>query len=102
MLVKPRPQQLVAVLAVEQLSRHCRQPPRRVLGVGDVLGVGSPSGAGGSPSVSGGRQSGAAWSRGGDGCVLSTAQTSAAARGEVVAIRGANCSVLINGTRFRN
>jgi hypothetical protein len=30
----------VAVLAVEQLSRHCRQPPSGVLGAGDVLCVG--------------------------------------------------------------
>jgi hypothetical protein len=37
---EPRHQQLVAVLAVEQLSRHCRQPPSGVLGAGDVLCVG--------------------------------------------------------------
>ena len=37
---EPRRQQLVAVLAVEQLSRHCRQPPSGVLGAGDVLRVG--------------------------------------------------------------
>ena len=36
-----RSQKLVAVLAVEQLSRHCRQPPSGVLGAGDVLSVGS-------------------------------------------------------------
>ncbi len=53
-------------------------------------------------STTGGGQGGAAWGGGGHGCVLSTAQTSAAARGEVIAIRGAHFSVLINGTRFRN
>ena len=41
---EPRRQQLVAVLAVEQLSRHCRQPPSGVLGSGDVLRVGSVQG----------------------------------------------------------
>lgn len=37
----PRRQQLVAVLAVEQLGRHCQQPSRRVPRSGDVLGMGS-------------------------------------------------------------
>ena len=31
----------MAVLAIEQLSRHCQQPPRRVLRSGYVLGMGS-------------------------------------------------------------
>ena len=38
---EPPRQQLVAVLAIEQRSRHCRQPPSRVLLSGDVLSVGS-------------------------------------------------------------
>ncbi|MCP9790017.1 hypothetical protein KBY99_13695 [Cyanobium sp. Maggiore-St4-Cus] len=38
---EPRRQEPVAVLAIEQLGRHCRQPSLRVPGAGYVLRVGS-------------------------------------------------------------
>jgi hypothetical protein len=41
---EPRPQELVAVLPIEQLSRYCRQPSGGVLGSGDVMGMGSIEG----------------------------------------------------------